>query len=317
LRPKLGVVPFRDSKLTEVFQDFFAGNGRASMIVNVNPFDTGFDENSQVMKFSAIAREVSTAVAKPSNNEHRTVRLSLADESYDALFDILEEVDSEDEQPINPLVDSLFDEIECLRKRLHETESRANRIEIEVREEVMKDMVVQMRVMEESYARRLRSELEHNEKKLDQKIDLLYRGGQLRDPLELPCETESTATSSTPCETIDAEGSDSSRHSKQRSNDLGLFEHDDKSASETEADSFSGTSEAEEEAEEAGGSFDENESEEYCPPKSVLSASNQSTSTGSEDSLDFLSPKRKSVARLKLSRELSDHLGKLTFSKAD
>lgn len=30
------------------------------MIVNVNPCDTGFDENSHVMRFSAIAREVQT-----------------------------------------------------------------------------------------------------------------------------------------------------------------------------------------------------------------------------------------------------------------
>jgi hypothetical protein len=104
--PKLAVVPFRDSKLTELFQDFFAGNGRAvcfrsvsyvliyplqSLIVNVNPYDTGFDENSQVMKFSAIAREVSTVTSKTRSAERRrTVRLSLADESYDALFDILE-----------------------------------------------------------------------------------------------------------------------------------------------------------------------------------------------------------------------------------
>ncbi len=28
------------------------------MIVNVNPFDTGYDENSHVMKFAALAREV-------------------------------------------------------------------------------------------------------------------------------------------------------------------------------------------------------------------------------------------------------------------
>ena len=30
------------------------------MIVNVNPYDTGFDENSHVMRFSAVAREVQT-----------------------------------------------------------------------------------------------------------------------------------------------------------------------------------------------------------------------------------------------------------------
>ena len=32
----------------------------AVMIVNVNPYDTGFDENAHVMRFSALAREVAT-----------------------------------------------------------------------------------------------------------------------------------------------------------------------------------------------------------------------------------------------------------------
>ena len=32
------------------------------MIVNVNPYDTGYDENSHVMKFAALAREVCTTV---------------------------------------------------------------------------------------------------------------------------------------------------------------------------------------------------------------------------------------------------------------
>ncbi|KAG9102179.1 hypothetical protein FS749_013382 [Ceratobasidium sp. UAMH 11750] len=61
---KLGLVPFRHSKLTELFQDFFVGEGRAVMIVNVNPYDTGFDENSHVMKFSALARDVATTTTR-------------------------------------------------------------------------------------------------------------------------------------------------------------------------------------------------------------------------------------------------------------
>lgn len=77
----LAIVPFRHSKLTEVLMDYFTGEGRAVcatsisklgsmfrlngdilqvMIVNVNPYDTGYDENSHVMKFAALAREVST-----------------------------------------------------------------------------------------------------------------------------------------------------------------------------------------------------------------------------------------------------------------
>lgn len=30
------------------------------MVVNVNPTETGFDENSQVMKFAAVAKDVAT-----------------------------------------------------------------------------------------------------------------------------------------------------------------------------------------------------------------------------------------------------------------
>jgi hypothetical protein len=54
------------------------------MIVNVNPHDTGYDENLHVMKFSAVAREVATTAptaiaravanipkAKPSLNSSR------------------------------------------------------------------------------------------------------------------------------------------------------------------------------------------------------------------------------------------------------
>ncbi|OAD81358.1 hypothetical protein PHYBLDRAFT_3763, partial [Phycomyces blakesleeanus NRRL 1555(-)] len=54
------VVPFRHSKLTELFKSSFEGDGKAVMVVNVNPFDTGFDENSHVMKFAAVAKDVAT-----------------------------------------------------------------------------------------------------------------------------------------------------------------------------------------------------------------------------------------------------------------
>ncbi|KAG7098944.1 hypothetical protein E1B28_000834 [Marasmius oreades] len=54
----LAIVPFRHSKLTEALMDYFVGDGQTVMIVNVNPYDTGYDENSHVMKFSALAREV-------------------------------------------------------------------------------------------------------------------------------------------------------------------------------------------------------------------------------------------------------------------
>lgn len=116
------LVPFRHSKLTELFQSFFVGDGKAVrslplplyrqilkiccllqvMIVNVNPYDTGFDENSHVMKFSAVAKGVMTVKSKipvrvaspvlpctPVKKEVRIVRLSLVDggEEEDVVYE--------------------------------------------------------------------------------------------------------------------------------------------------------------------------------------------------------------------------------------
>lgn len=52
------VVPFRDSKLTRVLQGFFCGRGTSSMVVNINPCSSIYDETLQALKFSAIASQV-------------------------------------------------------------------------------------------------------------------------------------------------------------------------------------------------------------------------------------------------------------------
>lgn len=60
------------------------------MIVNVNPFETGFDENSHVMRFSAVAKGLMTIKNNvpvpvlampvvPVVEEPRLVRLSMID----------------------------------------------------------------------------------------------------------------------------------------------------------------------------------------------------------------------------------------------
>ena len=54
------MVPFRHSKLTELFKSTFEGEGKATIIVNVNPYDTGYDEKNHVMKFAAVAKDVTT-----------------------------------------------------------------------------------------------------------------------------------------------------------------------------------------------------------------------------------------------------------------
>ena len=78
------------------------------MIVNVNPYDTGFDENSHVMKFASLAREVTTTrkpappakkgsslanpTPRPSEQHRRKVTISMGKpgRQSEALLEVLE-----------------------------------------------------------------------------------------------------------------------------------------------------------------------------------------------------------------------------------
>ncbi|KAJ7630551.1 kinesin-like protein [Roridomyces roridus] len=209
----LAVVPFRHSKLTEALMDYFVGDARAVMIVNVNPYDTGYDENSHVMKFAALAREVYVtpapapmqrlpatgktagkqsppeAAAKPYRRKVTISTGGPGRKASEAVLEVLEEdeadaAESDDDEPINPLVDALFDEVEDLRMQLFESEMRSAIIEAEVREEVMREMEERMATMERMYARRLMSEVEQNEMKTDAKIDMLHQSGLFGSPVK-------------------------------------------------------------------------------------------------------------------------------------
>ncbi|KAI1797554.1 kinesin-domain-containing protein [Ganoderma leucocontextum] len=204
----LALVPFRHSKLTEILMDYFVseGGGRAVMIVNVNPYDTGFDENVHVMKFAALAREVTTnpaqavskvppsptkpktgAGARPSAPQRRKVTISLGGpgrKASQAHLEVLEEDEElddgeetsvEDDEPINPLVNALFDEVEELRMQLYDARLRCALIEAETREEVMVEMEERMRSMEDMFTRRLMRVMEHNEEKMDAKLDMIQQ----------------------------------------------------------------------------------------------------------------------------------------------
>lgn len=58
------VVPFRDSKLTRLFQNYFVGKGKGvrqgkiTMLVNVSSTASVFDETVHVLKFSALTSKV-------------------------------------------------------------------------------------------------------------------------------------------------------------------------------------------------------------------------------------------------------------------
>ncbi|XP_012273994.1 kinesin-like protein KIF23 isoform X2 [Orussus abietinus] len=55
------MVPYRDSKLTHLFKNYFDGEGQVRMIVCVNPRADDYDETIQVMKFAEMTQEVQVA----------------------------------------------------------------------------------------------------------------------------------------------------------------------------------------------------------------------------------------------------------------
>jgi kinesin family protein 20 len=52
------LIPFRDSKLTRLFQRALNGKESLAMIVNVNPISLLREETFNVLMFSAIAKQV-------------------------------------------------------------------------------------------------------------------------------------------------------------------------------------------------------------------------------------------------------------------
>lgn len=58
-------VPYRDSKVTHLFKNFFDGEGQVKMIICINPRSDDYDETAQVMKFAEITQEVQIARPTP------------------------------------------------------------------------------------------------------------------------------------------------------------------------------------------------------------------------------------------------------------
>lgn len=58
------LVPYRDSRLTLLFKNYFEGEGKVEMIVCVNPSNEDFEENLQVMKFAEITQDVKVTRAE-------------------------------------------------------------------------------------------------------------------------------------------------------------------------------------------------------------------------------------------------------------
>ncbi|XP_063339311.1 kinesin-like protein KIF20A [Pelmatolapia mariae] len=183
-RTRSSYIPFRESKLTKLFQAFFCGKGRPSMIVNINQCASTYDETLYVMKFSAVAKQVvqvipdkaleSLAPRLVGHDGKPLLRNGVIDsdvlESYLSEDELLDE---EEEADMSLLPQSeLLNMVENLRTKLL-AERRKNLLqEIEIRKEMGDAMLQQLMESEELRNRQIEELKESYQDKLENTFEM-------------------------------------------------------------------------------------------------------------------------------------------------
>ncbi|CAL9697725.1 unnamed protein product [Knipowitschia caucasica] len=161
-----GCVPFRESKLTKLFQSFFCGKGKASMIVNINQCASTYDETLHVMKFSAVAKQV---VQVMPERDGRTLLRPSADvpvtEGYLPEEELLDDVFLMPQDELRSVVENL--------KALLLAERRKNLVqEMEIRSEMGDAMMQQILESEELRSRQIEELKESYQEKLENTFEM-------------------------------------------------------------------------------------------------------------------------------------------------
>ncbi|RZC40898.1 kinesin-like protein subito [Asbolus verrucosus] len=127
------LVPFRESKLTQLFQKALAGQEDIAMIVNISPKREMFDETQHVLNFSAVAKDIAI--------ERRPVENLLAKKP--SRFSQL--VQSRSGITENGYASEVEDDIEQLRNAvlLLQNELEQQRNEFEINEKLSRDYIIE------------------------------------------------------------------------------------------------------------------------------------------------------------------------------
>lgn len=172
------VVPFRDSKLTRVLQGFFCGKGTSSMVVNINPCASIYDETLQALKFSAIATQL---VHGPSTKTRVAYILSLLREpgahGNDSTINEEEEEDSDVEDGDMTMLntEALLQAIDVLKKEVQRQWEEKAALEANVREEVVSEMMEVITGMQDGFSESLEAQRALLEESYEDKINNLQK----------------------------------------------------------------------------------------------------------------------------------------------
>uniref|UniRef100_A0A8C6T225 Kinesin-like protein n=1 Tax=Neogobius melanostomus TaxID=47308 RepID=A0A8C6T225_9GOBI len=172
------VVPFRDSKLTRVLQGFFCGKGTSSMVVNINPCASIYDETLQALKFSAIATQL---VHGPSTKTRVAYILSLlrepaANGNESSLIEEEEEDSDVEDGDITMLnTEALLQAIDVLKKEVQRQWEEKEVLEANVREQVVTEMTEIITGMQDGFSESLEAERALLEERYEDKINNLQK----------------------------------------------------------------------------------------------------------------------------------------------
>ncbi|XP_035999071.1 kinesin-like protein KIF20A isoform X1 [Fundulus heteroclitus] len=171
------VVPFRDSKLTRILQGFFCGRGTSSMVVNINPCSSIYDETLQALKFSAIATQL---VHGPSTKTRVAYILSLLQEQGPngkdkTVIEEEEESDVEDGDITLLNMEYLLQVIDVLRREVQRQRKEKEVLEANVREEVVSEMTELIKRMQEGFTESLEAQSALLEKRCEDKVNILQK----------------------------------------------------------------------------------------------------------------------------------------------
>ncbi|KFZ65038.1 Kinesin-like KIF20A, partial [Antrostomus carolinensis] len=183
---KPSYIPFRESKLTRLFQPFFCGKGKACMIVNINQHASTYDETLHVMKFSAIAKQVIQTILPKSfgyfppklvgGNGKPIVHFD-ANTSVDDFPDSTE-TSTEEEVDITILShEDLLKTTENLKEKLVAERQSKLLLEVKIRREMAEAMFRQLLETEEAWRQvilhnRLEDMKDSYEEKLESKFEM-------------------------------------------------------------------------------------------------------------------------------------------------
>ncbi|KAI8492927.1 hypothetical protein Bbelb_295240 [Branchiostoma belcheri] len=190
------IIPFRESKLTRLFQSFFLGHGKAGMIVNVNKCASMFDETYHVLKFSAVAKQIVTRISKvdrwntsfPRPAPPRNVSLALNNSATpksrstaiisrlrkfkDSFMESAPGSGSTSKTMSKRNLTDLASLVEKLQQELIEERKEKVLMEVRIREEVCEEMAKSLVEIENDYSERLQQQQQNIEEKWEKRIEM-------------------------------------------------------------------------------------------------------------------------------------------------